>query len=107
VIEHHPDIDGMLRLAGKLLLPGGYFIAVSPNGSKPFRKKFPAAFHQAWGKVHPNYLNGDFYQHVFRGHAHYIGSNPFNMEHIRPLLRQEIIVDDLSGEELLVIARFA
>ena len=106
VIEHHPDIAGMIRLAEKLLIDGGYFIAVSPNGSQPFRQGFPQAFHQAWGKVHPNYLNGDFYQHVFQNRPHYIGSNPFNMKNIHPLCQQELIIDDLSGEELLVIAKF-
>ncbi|HEY4154851.1 MAG TPA: methyltransferase domain-containing protein [Puia sp.] len=106
VIEHHPDIGGMLRLAEKILAPGGYFIAVSPNGSPPFREKFPESFHLAWGKVHPNYLNGHFYQYIFRDRAHYIGSSPFNLKHIGPLRPKEMMVDDLSGEELLVIARF-
>jgi 2-polyprenyl-3-methyl-5-hydroxy-6-metoxy-1,4-benzoquinol methylase len=106
VIEHHPDISGMVRLAEKLLSPGGYFIAVSPNGSAEFRKKDPTAFHQAWGKVHPNYLNAAFYKHIFQGRSYYIGSNPFKMENIRPLISRECIVDDLSGEELLVIIKF-
>ncbi len=107
VIEHHPDIPAMVKLAEKLLAPGGYFIAVSPNGSAAFRQKNPVAFHQAWGKVHPNYLNGDFYKYLFRDRPFYIGSNPFNMGNIHPLQKGESIVDDLSGEELLVIAKFA
>ena len=40
VIEHHPDLRGMLDLAAKLLSPGGYFIALSPNGSASFRDKY-------------------------------------------------------------------
>jgi 2-polyprenyl-3-methyl-5-hydroxy-6-metoxy-1,4-benzoquinol methylase len=106
VIEHHPDISAMVKLAEKLLAPGGYFIAVSPNGSAAFRQKNPAAFHQAWGKVHPNYLNGDFYKYLFRDWSFYIGSSPFNMGNIHPLQKGDSRVDDLSGEELLVIAKF-
>src|SRR5439155_919539 len=103
VIEHHPDISGMIRLAEKTLAPGGYFIAISPNGSLPFREKDPSAFHQAWGKVHTNYLNGDFYKHLFQNYPYYVGTNPFNMKNIHPLKQDECIVDELSGEELLVI----
>lgn len=106
VIEHHPDISGLIRLAEQSLRPGGYFIAVCPNGSLPFRRKDPSAFHQAWGKVHPNYLNGDFYKHLFQNRPHYIGSSPFRMENIHPLHHDDCMVDGLSGEELLVIAKF-
>ncbi|MEO6960742.1 MAG: methyltransferase domain-containing protein [Puia sp.] len=107
VIEHHPDIKGMIRLAESLLIKGGYFIAVCPNGSPPYRREHPEAFHHAWGKVHPSYLNGDFYKKAFEGRPYYIGSNPFQIRHIHPLADQEFIVDDLSGEELLIIAQFS
>ncbi len=104
VIEHHPDIPGMIRVAEKLLINGGYFIAVSPNGSIAYRKNHPEAFHRAWGKVHPNYLNGDFYNYIFQNQPYYVGSSPFRLENIHPL-QQESFVDDLSGEELLIIAQ--
>lgn len=50
VIEHHPDISAMIRLAGELLINGGYFIAFCPNGSLPYRLKDPNGFHHSWGK---------------------------------------------------------
>jgi transcription elongation factor Elf1 len=105
VIEHHPDIKNMIQLAESVLIDGGYFIAFCPNGSSPYRLKAPDAFHHSWGKVHPNYLNADFYQHIFRARPYYIGSNPINLEKIHPLQKNEQAVGDLSGEELVVIAR--
>jgi len=106
VIEHHPDIASMIHLAESLLINGGYFIAFCPNGSLPFRLKNQEIFHRFWGKVHPNYLNADFYKYVFRNQPHYIASNPIIKENIHPLQMRETTIDDLSGEELLIIAKF-
>jgi 2-polyprenyl-3-methyl-5-hydroxy-6-metoxy-1,4-benzoquinol methylase len=104
VIEHHPDIAAMIACAKSLLIPGGYFIAFCPNGSLPYRTKNQEAFHHAWGKVHPNYLNADFYQYVFRDQPYYIAASPVSREAVHPLQPQEKSVDDLSGEELMLIA---
>ena len=106
VIEHHPDIAAMVKLAESLLTDGGYFIAFCPNGSLPFREKNPEIFHRFWGKVHPNFLNGDFYTYVFQNKPHYIASSPIIMEDIHPLQTGESVTGDLSGEELMVIAKF-
>jgi 2-polyprenyl-3-methyl-5-hydroxy-6-metoxy-1,4-benzoquinol methylase len=104
VIEHHPDIAGMISLAKSLVKPGGYFIAVSPNGSKDYREGNKNAFHHTWGKVHPNYLNVDFYKFVFKDVPYYMGSSPFNLENITPI-EKDNFVDNLAGEELLIIAK--
>jgi 2-polyprenyl-3-methyl-5-hydroxy-6-metoxy-1,4-benzoquinol methylase len=105
VIEHHPSITSMVNLAKKLLKPGGYFIAVSPNGSNDFRRKNPTGFSQGWGKVHPHYLNAAFYKTIFSDLAYYIGSSPFNFNVIKPLEAKQQIIDELSGDELICIAR--
>jgi 2-polyprenyl-3-methyl-5-hydroxy-6-metoxy-1,4-benzoquinol methylase len=105
VIEHHPDIPSMIALAKSLLKQGGYFIAVAPNGSTEYRKINPNAFHHIWGKVHPNYLNADFYKFIFKDCPYYIGSSPFVMKNIYPLEDSQFI-DNLTGEELLVIVKF-
>jgi hypothetical protein len=105
VIEHHPDISSMIQLAKYLLVEGGYFIAFCPNGSHAFRMKNQETFHRFWGKVHPNYLNADFCKGLFSGNPHYIISNPVIMENIHPLQKLESVIGDLSGEELMVIAK--
>jgi hypothetical protein len=107
VIEHHPDIDSMIRLAKSLLTDGGYFIAYSPNGSLPFRQKNQEVFHRFWGKVHPNFINVDFYKHIFQKQPYFLASTPIIYEKIHPLQMQQEAIDDLSGEELLVIVKFA
>ncbi len=105
VIEHHPDISSMISKARSVLTDGGYFIAFCPNGSKAYREKNPDAFHRSWGKVHPNYLNADFYQYVFKGKPYYISGSPVDMNSIHPLQNNENLVSDLSGEEIMVIAK--
>jgi 2-polyprenyl-3-methyl-5-hydroxy-6-metoxy-1,4-benzoquinol methylase len=104
VIEHHPDIKAMIQLAKNLLKPDGYFLAISPNGSRGFRLNNLSSFHRSWGKVHPNYLNSDFYAHVFKDNPYYIGSSPFNIQEIRGWKDRQI-VDNLDGEELMLIVK--
>ena len=106
VIEHHPDIAAMIRLGESLLKEGGYFVAFCPNGSAAYRIKNKEAFHHAWGKVHPNYLNADFYKYVFGDRPYYISSSPIKKENIHPLQENEAVIDDLSGEELLIIVKY-
>ena len=97
----------MIDLARKLIGENGYFIAISPNGSRQYRDQDPNGFHRAWGKVHPNYLNVDFYKTVFKDDPYYIGSNPYNIAAMRPFGKGDQVIDNLDGEELLVIARFS
>jgi len=104
VIEHHPDIKGMISLAKKILTRDGYFIAISPNGSKEYRYKNQFPFHHAWGKVHPNYLNAEFYRTIFKNQSFYIGSSPFNLENIQSWENGQVI-DKTDGEELIAIVK--
>ena len=105
VIEHHPDLPSMIDLAKHLLVPGGYFIAISPNGSEAYRQKNPDGFHHAWGKVHPNFLNASFYQTIFKDFSYYIGSSPIEIEKIKPLKSKEHILDRLDGDELIAVTK--
>jgi 2-polyprenyl-3-methyl-5-hydroxy-6-metoxy-1,4-benzoquinol methylase len=106
VIEHHPAISDMIKLAKTKLKTGGYFVAISPNGSEEYRKKDPKGFHHGWGKVHPNYLNLEFYRTIFRNQPYYIGTSPFRFNSIKPMREKEQVVDDMSSEEIIVIAQF-
>jgi transcription elongation factor Elf1 len=106
VIEHHPDIAAMIELGKSLLMNGGYFIAFCPNGSQAFRQKYPEVFHRFWGKVHPNFLNAEFYKHIFEDQPYYIASSPIVPGKLRPLQEPDKVVDDLSGEELMVVVKY-
>ncbi len=105
VIEHHPDLPSMINLAKRLLAPGGYFVAISPNGSAAYQQKNPDGFHHAWGKVHPNFLSATFYQYIFSDFPYYIGSSPIETGKTGPLHAGEHIVDRLDGDELMVITK--
>jgi hypothetical protein len=94
----------MISLAKRIISRDGYFIAISPNGSREYRKKNPSSFHHAWGKVHPNYLNTEFYQTIFKDQYFYIGSSPFNLENIKCWENKQLI-DKTDGEELIVIVK--
>jgi hypothetical protein len=105
VIEHLPDIKYMLELAKRKLNGNGYFIAICPNGSSVYREKNPEAFHHTWGKVHPNFITADFYRTVFKNNPYYIGSSPFNFGAIGKITGTTQIVDNLLGEELIVVTK--
>ncbi len=106
VIEHHPDISSMIAIAKKTLKNGGFFIAVSPNGSDEYRYKNPHGFHRSWGKVHPNYINANFYKEIFKNYSYYIGSSPFDLRDINSFLNEYQVIGNLSSEELIVIVQF-
>ena len=105
VIEHHPAIKDMVILASRLLKTQGYFIAYAPNGSPNFRKDNFDRFTKAWGLVHPNYINVDFYKFMFRKNPFIITSSPHDLDMIKNWDKGSQLICDTSGDELLVIAR--
>lgn len=46
VVEHVPQPSAVIALAAALLKPGGYFVAITPNGSEDFQRTAPDAWHQ-------------------------------------------------------------
>jgi hypothetical protein len=106
VIEHHPDIASMIAIAKKTLKNGGYFIAVSPNGSDEYRYNDPIGFHSSWGKVHPNYINAEFYKEIFKNYSYYIASSPFDSIDLNLWRNKYQVIGNLSSEELIVIVQF-
>ncbi|MFI5155831.1 MAG: class I SAM-dependent methyltransferase [Chitinophagales bacterium] len=104
VIEHVSDIRFMLDNAKRLLSEDGLFIACSPNGSKNYRERNPHTFNSLWGMVHPNFLNLDFYAHVFRDNPFIITSDPYNDLNIFSRWNHDAqIIDKTDGEELMVV----
>jgi 2-polyprenyl-3-methyl-5-hydroxy-6-metoxy-1,4-benzoquinol methylase len=104
VIEHVPAVSQMLALGENLTRPDGCIVTLCPNGSPEFRKKNPAGFHFAWGQVHPNYLNANFFKKYFAAMPLFVTTTPFDMEQLQRWDKQSQFTGDLSGEELLAIA---
>jgi len=101
VLEHVPAVSKVIDLAKQHLAPGGLFIAFTPNGSRPFRARFPKAFRNGWGRVHPNYLTDEFYWRVFGGRPLLLASSPYDYSDIASWDRKRQTRLDLSGKELL------
>lgn len=105
VIEHVASVNEMIATAKNLVRPGGYFIALCPNGSEELRKAEPISFHLAWGKVHPNFISEDFLHHIFKGYPMYLQSTPINYSGIEEWNQNENFTGILSGIELLCIVK--
>ncbi len=109
VLEHVPSVKEAIAFGFRILKPGGCFVAVTPNGSAGFRKKDPNAWHKLWGLVHPNFLDGDFYQSFFSDYPYFLASNPYPTQEIENWgisnQYKRHIADQLSGEELLIIVK--
>lgn len=60
VLEHTPDPAEVIRRQLDLLVPGGFLIALTPNGSAQYRGASPRAFHLSWGQVHPVLITDRF-----------------------------------------------
>jgi 2-polyprenyl-3-methyl-5-hydroxy-6-metoxy-1,4-benzoquinol methylase len=106
VLEHVPAVSGTLEFARKVLRRGGWFVALTPNGSNHFRVARPEAWNQLWGLVHPNFLDERFYRHAFKDDAYLLASPPYDLSAIVRWASSptESISLDMSGDELLVIA---
>ncbi len=108
VLEHLPSVAEAIRLAKRLVRPGGWFVAHTPNGSEAYRVVNPRGWMGSWGLVHPNLLDDRFYLRAFGDVPLLIASSPYDFLAIARSSAQnsaEPTVLDLRGPELLAIAR--
>lgn len=76
VIEHVPQPKAVIDLAQSLLKPGGYFVAVTPNGSQAFRVSDPNGWHHIWGKRHPNLIDAEYWQYALGRRPTFFATSP-------------------------------
>jgi 2-polyprenyl-3-methyl-5-hydroxy-6-metoxy-1,4-benzoquinol methylase len=106
VIEHVPKPAELIATARAIVNESGYCIILCPNGSPPFQRKHPKAFHLFWGKVHPNLPTAAFFQQAFRDNPYFIATSENGLTDIADWQRtDQTLGDDLSGPELFVVAR--
>ncbi len=106
VLEHVPSVQEVLDLAFRLLHPGGYFLAFTPNGSITYRQKNRRSWQLAWGLKHPNHLDDLFYRKAFASRRYHISSSPYSHEELTQWSREPIQhVGNLHGAELMVIVQ--
>jgi SAM-dependent methyltransferase len=100
VLEHLPDFSLINELKGKLR-NGGYFIAVTPNGTIDFKEADFNAFHQIWGKVHPVLLTRSFVEKNYGKELCYLDS----WESANPTFARNMMADRLPRFELVFALR--
>ena len=110
VLEHVPSPQIAFDLAKSVLKPGGLFVAFTPNGSDASRVSYPDNYNHSWGRLHPLYLNAEFYQQHFKSHSWLLTSanygEPYKLDVLRSWHGNSQLLDDVSGRELLAIVRF-
>lgn len=107
VLEHIPKLSGVIDLARKVVKPGGWFVAFTPNGSSEYRNVNPEGWHTAWGFVHPLFLDDVFYRSVFQDSRYLIDSSPYKTIEISTWGKElgDSKVLPLEGSELLVAVK--
>jgi 2-polyprenyl-3-methyl-5-hydroxy-6-metoxy-1,4-benzoquinol methylase len=103
VIEHLPSVVEYLDFATQRLRHGGMLITVSPNGSEEFFKASPREYRQLWGLNHPQMLDEKFYIRYFGELNLLITSNPYSIPHLKSWNKSNLLIDNLSGSELLCV----
>ena len=106
VLEHVPSVGQILELADRLVKPGGYFLAFTPNGARTFRDSHPSGWRSTWGLKHPNHLDEVFYRCAFQDRDYWLCSSPCDLDSLRDWAqRPEQVTAQLAGSELLAIAQ--
>ncbi len=103
VMEHVPSVRETLAVAERVLRPGGWFVAFTPNGSLERRHRDPAGWHQQWGFVHPQLLDREWIETLGRVHSVLAATSPYDLAGIAAGKFQP----KFDGPELLVAIRKA
>jgi hypothetical protein len=105
VLEHVPSVAESMSYGLSVLKRGGLFVAFTPNASDPFRRARPRAWMRAWGLVHPNFLDDEYYERAWGRLPHVVATHPYPLEALRrwSVDRRQSVVCDLSGPELLFV----
>ena len=108
VIEHIPKVSELISLARKVVRPGGWFVAFTPNWSFDYRKVNPKGWHNMWGFVHPIAPDEVFYGHLFQDLKYVIDSYPYGLSDISKWALKENgeKILRLDGGELLIAVKF-
>ncbi len=112
VFEHVPQLKATLDKLVHVLKPGGYLLAITPNGSVEARNHDPAIWHKLWGNRHPIFLDHAYWFNYFKDwpkmsfsrHA-FKGARSLPYDSISDAMMQQSSLLDMTGDELYLIAR--
>jgi len=106
VLEHVAAPTQVIELAGALLKRGGLLVAFMPNGSAECRRTC-TTWDKWWGEAHPNLIDDAFLEHALGDVPKLVAATPIDLSALESvaLRRRETVRFDLSGSELMVVAR--
>jgi len=106
VLEHIPSLESLLEWCFNHLSKNGLFVAITPNGSLPFRQSHPRNWRNMWGDVHPLFLDSEFWQARLVHMSHLITSDLSDSSLIQKwAFAPDQLVGSVDGWELLVVAK--
>jgi 2-polyprenyl-3-methyl-5-hydroxy-6-metoxy-1,4-benzoquinol methylase len=106
VLEHTPDPASALAQQMDVLKPGGWLIALVPNGSESFRDSSPDVFHRLWGRVHPVMLSDSFFKTVLGEEVVFLGAlAQRDLNLIRSWSDGRVLSGDLTTNEILMMTQ--
>lgn len=112
VFEHVPELQTLLDKLKTALKPGGFFVAITPNGGTEARGRNSKIWHKLWGRRHPIFIDGEYWFSAFRDWEKLAFSrSPFSGDSTIPYKKislqalQASAQLDLSGDELVFIAK--
>ncbi len=112
VFEHVPQLKATLDKLVEVLKPGGYLLAITPNGGVEARNHNPVIWHKLWGNRHPIFLDHAYWFNYFKGwpklcfsrHS-FKGDRTLPYDSISDAMMQQSSLLDMSGDEIYFIAR--
>jgi SAM-dependent methyltransferase len=110
VLEHVPAPKFALDFGSRVLRSGGLFVALTPNGSDACRRSHPSEYDHSWGRLHPLYLNAEFYTRCLQDRPYLLISSEYGEQYDLSALSSwdqgSQYLGDVSKRELLVVAKF-
>ena len=108
VLEHVPSPLDTIDFGLRMVKPGGFVVAFTPNACEPQRRADPKAWDMIWGRVHPCLPDDVFYLTNSVGRRTYLSGSPCDTSDIhRWALGQtaDSRLHSRSGDELLFITQ--
>lgn len=104
VLEHMSDPGEFWRVSKERVRPGGTVVCIVPNGDPASLRALGASrYHHLWGKVHPLLLSARVLHRMASDHG--FDSATYSSPYPLDLIKSYSSEGDVSGDELLVVAR--
>ncbi len=107
VLEHLPEPKKTLDFALNIIKKGSYLLIFTPNGSLERKNKDFYRWNKAWGLIHPNLIDEQFYKNIFSKQKYFITTS-FEKDSSfldKFLINNENFCGKMDEEELLIIVK--